>query len=92
MRRKRSEDQSPIAAPEMEEPTSPEGVELSEPQMLAQVPEPTLAPSRRLRVKARGRSYYNPFSKISFAEGAEVEAELDGWLQSQLDAGYIVRV
>jgi hypothetical protein len=36
---------------------------------------------------------YNPFTKVYFNQNEQVdEAVLDGWLQSQLDAGYIVRV
>jgi hypothetical protein len=71
-------------------------------QTSAEKPEQTSAekPDGRRKAKkaevgvfvAVGNDYYNPFTKQTFQRGCDTEALLDGWVQAQLDAGYMTQV
>lgn len=65
------------APPEPEAPSVSEGAETA---------------SGLVRVRAVRGDYYNPFTRQMFRQYEEVEAAVDGFLQSQLDAGYIEKV
>ena len=43
-------------------------------------------------VRAVRNDFYDPFAKKHYRQGVETEAVAGGWLDSQLEAGFIVKV
>jgi len=50
------------------------------------------APLTMIKVMAVNTGYVNHYNGQKFPQGEEVEAVLEGWLQAQLDAGYIAKI
>jgi hypothetical protein len=90
MARRKAITQEPAMAEENQVASAEPEVPSAEPSAVVVSDEPVL---EFVTVRAKRNRYYNPFTKVYFHENEIVEdALLDGWLQSQLDAGYIERV
>lgn len=84
-----SENEVPQAGAEEQQPAADaEGAQ----DATQQGAEKAAASVELVSVKAVTNDYYDPFKRIHFRQGEVVETVLDGWLQAQIDAGYVVRV
>lgn len=82
-----AEEAAALAQLEAEEKAAAEAAAAAAP---AETPPP--APLEAVKVRAVKNDFYNPFTRQTLVLNEEVEAPLDGWLQSQLDAGFVVKV